>query len=275
MKNRIKETIIISSFIFISIILYCILSNEIKFGDIFLNLSTELIGILITIIILDNIMKHREEKKHLPIKISMFNNVQSFLIEICNFWSVLYFYSQEFSNEIDFRKLFERDTFEKIVENLDLESSRRNWFETIHNESKKIYNKGRLMDNYITFLDPEIISKILYLIEDKFFINSLISISNSREYDIRNKIPKPTYLGAYYHIPDEEVFKSIHFIYNWCQKTYFYLSTQKINVKKLDSIFPRLNKETSIITHEKKTDQINKYKYWEKEQLKNSMEEKT
>ncbi|PKO16811.1 MAG: hypothetical protein CVU39_06230 [Chloroflexi bacterium HGW-Chloroflexi-10] len=157
------------------------------FNDLWLNLLSEGVGIVVTVFVIDRLLKNREKNRWLPAKnflySKLFTLTNDFLVHFIpvQYWkieSVVYVFGEcevMVGFEIDY------DLFpEMVANNFGLEESVPQTgftdietLETLSNEIKDV------LSNYIELIEPELLSKLLDLEDTLVFLLKLNEMSKS------------------------------------------------------------------------------------------------
>lgn len=212
-------------------------SECLNLGDLFLNLLAGFIASILTISIIDHILKCEHEKNTLPLKLSLYRDVQLFTSRIIELWQEMYVQSIESRSEIAIEELFSENTINGIYDCLDLEGKpniipAQNWFLYIENNLSEIQKRGEIiLDRYISVAPPELLQSIHHLISDSAFAGiGLKSLNLVRALDKRERIPRIPILRAYAVFPSERDFAEIDILLKWCNENYNELSGKSSTV---------------------------------------------
>ena len=226
-----KPLLITISFAIASFVFWLIFSNELNWGDLFLNLLAGFIASILTIAVIDHILKREQEQSELPLKLALYRDVQLFTSRIIGLWKEMYVQSIEQRSIISIDELFSKETMEAIYDNLDLEGRpsiipEQDWFTYINCNYKEIQNCGeKILDRYISVASPIILQSIHHLISDSAFAGLGLKIVNQiRDVDVRNGIPRVPLLRCYSFPPSERDYEEIYILFKWCNESYIELS---------------------------------------------------
>lgn len=147
----------------IFLFLWVVTAQEIRWSDLFLNLLACFITSSITIGVIERITRKIEKEKALPIRQSIYRDVQLYLSRIIGLWEEMYIQSQEDRDNIPIEKLFSEEIMSRIFTSLDLEGNpnvipRQNWFTYIENSAMEMETLSeRILTRYSYNLPPELI----------------------------------------------------------------------------------------------------------------------
>ncbi len=216
---------------------WVVCSERLNLGDLFLNLLAGFIASILTISIIDHILKCEHEKNTLPLKLSLYRDVQLFTSRIIGLWQEMYVQSIESRSEIAIEELFSENTINAIYDCLDLEGKpnvipAQDWFLYIDNNLSEIQKCGEIiLDRYISVAPPELLQSIHHLISDSAFAGFGLKVLNRvRAFDLRKRIPRLPMLRAYAIFPSERDFAEIDNLLKWCNKNYDELSGKSSTV---------------------------------------------
>ncbi|MBO3333424.1 hypothetical protein [Clostridium perfringens] len=269
-KNKVYLIIII--FTLIALIVWRSDSNCGTLSDFGLNLFTELIGILITIGIVENIVKKQNKKNMLPAKAAMYREIQLFLSRLIGFWGEVYHNSVPGENPNTVTQLFSKESFENMGRYLNLNSNANvipptTWEQWFSSEGEDLYERGqKIMNRYYSNMDPEIFRYIHFLVDDSHFISTMKSISLIKSTDILTKVPRPQNLSAYYPMPDTEILDTVLKLFSWCETTYDELKANGYHVYKVSVSYANkknVDCPSSMMTKDELNSQIQQFINWQ------------
>jgi hypothetical protein len=251
--KRIKNSIInekllilvVIVLIIIGLILWLLVKKTKDFG---LNFTTEILGAVITVFILDRLIKKREEDKNIPLKIAIYEDIRLYTTRYIGFWIETYLLSVPEDPPKDISDFFSKIGMPKILSYLHLDSepnvtpSQKWWDWIVHNAKEFKVNGEKILDRYSGFLDPEIFGH-LHRLTESHFNGCLIMIPAIRQSDNIYKTPRVKVLGNYSIEPMEDDFKAILGLVNWCENSYNDLLKHKIDLLKVGAYDDYANRE--------------------------------
>ena len=236
MKIKIKQLFKKNALIFILTILLFLTfrlwrsgNNPGTVSDFSLNLFTEILGVALTVLIVDKLIKRENERQLLPLKLAIYHEVFVFTSRIISFWSSIQ--SKLLENNLlaeedralNIEELFHKRLFDKIVLNLDLESPaavfpKRPWIQYIPQSTEDILTVGeKILNRYTELIDYQLFKDIHHITEKGMIIKGLEKIEGF--YRINKSLGTKTHtLRKYYFVEKEEDFEAIINLYNWCKK---------------------------------------------------------
>ena len=236
-------------------------SEHLNLGDLFLNLLAGFIASILTILIIDHILKREHEKNTLPLKLSLYRDVQLLSSRIIRLWEEMYVQSIEHRSGIAVEELFSENTMKEIYDCLDLEGKpnitpAQDWFLYIDNHLSEIQKCGeKILDRYINVASPELLQSIHHLISDSAIAGMGLEIMNRvRALDIRDSFPRLPMLRAYALFPNERDFAEIDNLIKWCNENFDELSGKSSTVYQVTQKVTIINPHvppSSIISREK------------------------
>lgn len=269
-----KPLLITVAFAIVSFVFWLIFSNELNWGDLFLNLLAGFIASILTIAVIDHILKREQEQNELPLKFALYRDVQLFTSRIIGLWQEMYVQSIEQRSKISIDELFSKETMKAIFENLDLEGKpniipEQNWFLYISNNYADIQKKGeKILDRYINIASPDLMQSIHHLISDSTFAGMPLGLLNQiKATDLRSGIPRLPLLIANTISPSERDFVEIKNLFKWCNKNYTELSGKSSTIYQIAQNVSIINPHvmpSSVITQEKISKYETAYTEWAK-----------
>ena len=239
--RRNEALAVVIAFTIITAIAWRYCPEESALGDLTLNLFAGFISSIITIAVIEKVIKHQKERDARPLREALYRDVQLFTSRLTSLWAEMYVESTVNQDTIPLNILFSPNLITKLYSTLDLEGTtntvtKLNWFSYIEQQQKGLINRGnKICADYITIADPEIIHIIHYLINDSMFLGLLHIISDVRCVDIAKGIPRPTLLCCYLPEATQTDYDMILKLINWCHSEYESLHNAK---EKAQYIFP-------------------------------------
>lgn len=207
-------------------VLWQISTDTHNYSDLWLNLLAGFITSIITITVIDNIIKKQQEKKEKPFRIALYRDIQFFSSKLISFWQEMYVQSNVNRDNISVNELFTAEQIGSIYVNLDLEGNpniipKQDWFTYIDEASSDLIERGnRILDRYVSVAEPELFQAIHHLVNDSPFIGVLWTAKRIRLVDISNKIPRHPLLQSYVIAPTDKDYSAIKTLLTWCQEEY-------------------------------------------------------
>lgn len=270
--------LITALFAVVSFVLWFLASEQHDFADLWLNLLSGFISSMITIAVIDRILKKQKDKNEIPLGKAMYRDIQLFTSRFVNLWEEMYVQSTESRSEISVDDLFSFETINSIRNNLDLEGKPnidppQNWFTYINSCRNDLVTRGeKIIASYVNFADPDIIQSIHYLINDSFLMGNLSTLQTLHVYDLANHIPRPTLLTSYTPepTPSESDTEMVSQLFSWCRSQYENLHDDTkqttIDIYPIPSKICIINPTkppSSIMTEEKRDELIKQFIEWQ------------
>jgi hypothetical protein len=189
-----------------------------------ISLSASILSTIFTVAIVDKLLKKSEEKKNVPLKCAVYEDVRLFIVEFINFWQGINIAASESHTAVTIDILFESNYFEGILHRLNLDKSpnitpKNTWWYWINKESIRYsLMLDKIFNRYSTVVDPEIFKALHYLAEEDPMLMCLRDAEIIHQSDIRKGFFRPKYLAAYLVKTNENFFSEIKNIYYWCVK---------------------------------------------------------
>lgn len=260
----------------ITFVLWFFSSDKHDFADLWLNLLSGFISSIITIAVIDKILKNQKDKNETPLKKAMYRDIQLFTSRFIGLWGEMYIQSTEKRDKLFADNLFESDTIDYIRNNLDLEGRpnvlpAQNWFTYVDSCRKDLVNRGeKIINSYVSIADPEVIQSIHYLINDSFLIGNLSFLQKVHSVDLIENIPRPPLLACYTPGSNTADKEMVSQLLSWCRMQYKKLhdNTNKTTIDiypiphEICVINPK-NPPSSMMSEERKTDLFNRFTEWQ------------
>lgn len=273
LKNNVAS-IITAVLAAVFMILWMISNKENSISDLWLNLSSGFISSFITIVIVDRIIRKQKKQKELPLRKSMYRDIQLFTSRYVYLWKEMYEQCSMDRSEISVEDLFSEDKLEVIRNNLNLKKypnvePKQNWFMHIINQEKDLITRGeKILANYHNMLDPEIVHAIHYLVNDSALLGRLSLIERIYASDLNNKIPRPPLLCAYMVPVSKDDIKMTVRLIKWCRDQYSQFNREDcLNIYPVPTTFAfSSSAPSSIMTEQDKKRYYEGFEEWRKNQ---------
>ncbi len=203
-----------------------------------LNAFTETLGILVTVLIVDQLIRRREESRLLPQQAAAYEDVRLLISRMVSFWSETYKSSVSGASPATLEDLFSDKSFEKICSHLNMDSQpnvipRRTWWEWFPQNMMEFKKMAEtILERHNFILDPEAYSAVhkiaTHILDPEM-------ITTSRQIDMKSGFPRPKVLGHYWFLI-EDYAAPILYLVSWCEKKRKLLeSSGATNLKKVIS----------------------------------------
>lgn len=215
--------------------------------DFGLNFFTEILGAIVTILVIDRIIKNREEGKYIPQKLAIYEDVRLFMSRYLHFWLSTFKESVPEDDPPNIETFFSENGLGKIWPHLYLDAvpkvtPQRTWWDWLVQSGDDLTKLGdKILQRHSGLLDPIAYRYIHQLTECTFF-SSIKLIPTLRAIDINDGFPRPKILQSYSSKPSEDDYQAMIGLYVWCQNTFETLTKHDENLKKVSKYLPATNK---------------------------------
>lgn len=197
-----------------------------------LNMLTELLGVVLTLLVIDFSSKRRLQKERMPLRINAYNDICNFLNSNLSFWKELFEKSVPESVPLpsSFEDFMKAETFAQISKYLDMESKKTNvlpeqiLWDYIPNRIRGHRDKAeKILDKYTVAvpLKSELAS---YLSESSQAIESLgkflVTMASMHGIKMAGKVWSRPQQIPFHDILKEKYFPAISGIYTFCKNEY-------------------------------------------------------
>jgi hypothetical protein len=217
--------------------------------DFGLNFFTEISGATITVVILDRLIKTREDRKNIPQKLAAYEDVRLYVSRYISFWTQTFAECVPGPEPENLSLFFSEQGMSKILNYLYMDSEPnvtppRKWWDWIPHNAKEFRDNGdKILDRHYGNLDPEAYGYVHQLTESSFN-GVLLMIPSIKETDILYKFPRVKVLGSYTIKPQKEDYTAILGLISWCENSYLKLHRYNPTLKKIAAYTP--NKEERL-----------------------------
>ena len=139
-----------------------------------LNFLTEMLGVAITILIIDRLIQEREQTRTIPQKLAAYEDIRLYVARYIGFWSDAFRLSVPEEDPETFEDFFSEKGMNKIFNNLYLDSEpnvsppRKWWDWIVHNAKEFKENGDKILNRYSYNLDPIAFGFLHHLTESSF-----------------------------------------------------------------------------------------------------------
>ena len=223
LNNKIIRLYIIMFFlIIIGLILWQFIPCLEEFG---LSFFTGMIGVFITIAIVENILKSIDAEKTVPLRLAAYEEIRSYLGKYIDFWASAYRDSVPDNPPDTIQDLFTEIEMEKICQNLYLDSNKPSvipkmkYWDWIAQSAERFKENGdKILDRYVNCLDPTAF-RYIHQITDSGLILALRNILNMRKHYEDASVPRLPVLSTYAK-PMKTNLDDINGLIQWCEQQY-------------------------------------------------------
>lgn len=206
--------------------------------DFGLNAFTELLGVALTIFIVNRVFENRQKREELPARILVYKEITAMTNRIILFWSRIEMAtSVERSNNVD--ELLNQENIARLAQKLDLlgdppPNTAKNWLEFFEQEITLVQNyHTKLLSNYVNHLTPDQVSLIHGIAEESIFsLSGFHGMVNSYNENVKkyssNMSIFPSYLSAILPAPNYS-YSNIIELHHICLEENIFLEEQGIS----------------------------------------------
>ena len=242
------KILIFTLIIFLLIGLFCWLYCP-KYTDFGLNFFTEILGVAITVFIIDRIIKNRDDESKIPYKLALYEDVKIFTNRYINFWVELYRCSVPEEEPKTIELFFSDSGMAKIFDYLYMDSEpnvypQTKMFNWIFQNAKEFKENGsKIIQRHFHTVDPDVYRCIHHLSES-IFISQFLNIPSIIQFDNETNYPRIKILKKYSIKPKHADYNSILGILRWCDKTYNQLRKYDKSITRVSSYSPMKDRKT-------------------------------
>ncbi len=200
-----KILLYLTLLIIIGIILWFNSKNFKEFG---LNFTTEIIGVVITILIVDRLAVKREAERLLPMKMVVYKETSLLFNRFLSLIFGLYSHTIEENPPKNTKEFLESNLMRKAFIYTDINAKanttqRENIIINIANQAKDLIQRAeKILDKYSIFLEPEMANLIHTCFIENVFISTLPHTQHTIQ--LRKNLPYPESLIFHIHELREE-----------------------------------------------------------------------
>ena len=247
-KNIKSEKVIILTIICLLLIgLLCWMCST-KTEQFGLNFFTEMLGVAVTVFVIDRLIQNREETRSIPQKLAAYEDVRLYTSRYISFWTSAYRESVPEDEPETIETFFSETGMTKILNHLYMDSEPnvtppRKWWDWIVHNAKEFKDNGdKLLDRHSHNLDPVAFGYVHQLTES-IFNNVLLMSPSIRQSDISMKFPRVKVLGSYSMPPPKEDYEAILGLIKWCNEQYSILNKHSNSIKMVSEYYKDKNRK--------------------------------
>ncbi len=243
-KNEKVIILTILALLLIGLLCWIGSKNTEAFG---LNFFTEILGVTVTVFVIDRLIQSREERKNIPQKIAAYEDVRLYTSRYIHFWTQAYRESVPEEDPETIQDFFSERGMTKIFSHLYMDSEPnvipiRKWWDWIFTNAKEFKNNGdKILDRHSHNLDPVAFGLIHQLTESRFN-EMILSIPTTRQIDILENYPRVEVLGNYTMKPQQDDFHAILGLVKWCNEQYVNLKPNNDSIKNVSEYSRNIGK---------------------------------
>lgn len=246
-KNIKSEKVIILTILCLLLIgLLCWMCST-KTEQFGLNFFTEMLGVAVTVFVIDRLIQNREETRSIPQKLAAYEDVRLYTSRYISFWTSAYRESVPEDEPETIEAFFSKIGMTKILNHLYMDSEPnvtppRKWWDWIVHNAKEFKDNGdKLLDRHSHNLDPVAFGYVHQLTES-MFNNVLLMSPSIRQSDISMKFPRVKVLGSYSMPPPKEDYEAILGLVKWCNEQYSILKKHSNSIKMVSEYYKDKNR---------------------------------
>jgi hypothetical protein len=227
--------IVLSIFVVIGFILWIASDGDLK--DFGLNFFTEILGVVITVLIIDKLVKDREQKKMAPLKLAEYEDALRLYSEFVSFWKDAYMISVNEEFPETYKEFLSENGIGKVFINLNLNTKpnvappRTWWTWILDNHKKWIEGCDKYLERHSAYSDPELF-KLIHGFAEGAFMKLLPMISTIKQLDQKEQFPRLPTLGNYAIQPQKIDYENLINIHSCLNRIYKDLSKEFTSVRK-------------------------------------------
>lgn len=213
-----------------------------------LNAFTEILGIILTVVFVDQLIRQQEIKRTLPLQAAVYEDIRLLTTrvirfwedafrravprpapsELIQFWEAIYKKTISQSVPLTVEQLLSTETIDVIRMYLDLDSQpnvtpQRTWWEWLPEQEEDFRTRGeRILQRHMGILDPQTYALIHQFVSG---VDVSPSIRTMRKSDQELGYPRPQNLGSYW-ITNGEVLNTVVKLNEWCIEKKQFLEKQ-------------------------------------------------
>jgi hypothetical protein len=216
------------------------ISGWAEFG---LNAFTEILGIIVTIVFVDQLIRQQELRRTLPLQSAAYEDVRILTTRIIWFWEAAFYQAVphpvpsilaqilEASPDLSVSRitlpssveqLFSLESINAIRVCLDLDSQPnvappRTWWEWLPQQEQEFYSRAeRILERHAVSLDPEAYALVHQLMNNLLHPDTGMRIMGAvRQFDQQQGFPRPHNLAAYWGTTAEAL-ETVVKLNEWC-----------------------------------------------------------
>lgn len=190
-----------------------------RLSDFGLNAFTETLGLILTVLLVDTLLRRHEKARLLPQMQTAYEDVRLLVSRIILFWSEIYRLSVPEPCPADVNALLSPRAFEQMLQSLNMNADanvtpRRSWFEAFPQGIQDHLDQANMiLQRHSTVLDPEAYRCVHSLTRMLLTPQLMAAI---RQSDREHHCPRPAVLQSYFAL-GEDYLDSINTLVAWCK----------------------------------------------------------
>jgi hypothetical protein len=213
-----------------------------------LNFFTEMLGVGVTVFVIDRLIQNREETRSIPQKLAAYEDVRLYASRYISFWTSAYRESVPEEEPETMESFFSESGMTKILNHLYMESEpnvtppRKWWDWIVHNAKEFKENGDKILDRHTHNLDPIAFGYVHQLTESSFN-NTLLMSPSIRQSDSLIQFPRVKVLESYSIAPQKEDYDAILGLIKWCNEQYSSLKKHSDSIKQVSEYYKDKNRK--------------------------------
>lgn len=191
--------------------------------DFGLNAFTEILGIIITVVIVERLLARQEARRNMPLKAAAYEDVRLLVSRLVSLLRTMFIEAVPQPAPTTVDALLTKESVDSIVSNLNVDAEApvfpdKKWFEYLRDvgdEQRQAAEK--ILERYAATLDPKAYQLVHKLLDGTLDIG-LMTPSTVRHLDRVKGWPRPTVLG-FYTVIDSIDPEPIRLLYEWTVET--------------------------------------------------------
>jgi len=216
--------------------------------DFGLNFFTEMLGVAVTIIVIDRLIEGREQRKSIPLKLASYEDIRIYTARYIAFWTQVFRDSVPEDDPKTIELFFSKESMSKVQQYLYMDSEpnvspKMRYSDWIVQNAKEFKEKGNnILDRHGYNLDPEVYGHV-HALTESMFNGMLLHINSIEQTDARMKFPRVRTFGNYSFYFSGEDYTAVLGLIRWCEETYLKLKGHSRFIKESIFYFPQSNKK--------------------------------
>lgn len=201
-----------------------------RWSDFGLNALTEILGIILTVVFVDYLIRLQELRRTLPLQAAAYEDVRSLMTGVVRFWETAYKLSVPTQSPSTVEELFSLRSIDAVRAYLDLDSQpnvapARTWWEYMPQQERQFDSLAeRILERHAGSLDPVAYALVHQLLTG--FLNpntGLRIIAGIYQHDRQTGFPRAHNLASYWGTTENNLEPIIR-LTSWCCEKKEYLA---------------------------------------------------
>ncbi|MBT1697896.1 hypothetical protein KK083_13470 [Fulvivirgaceae bacterium PWU4] len=220
-------------------------------SDFGLNFFTEILGVFVTVLIIDYLVEQREKRKLIPVRLAIYHDAQRFFIRFYSFWVEAYRISVPDKAPPTIERFFSDEGIGKVFHNLWLDSQPnvtppRDWWTWIGQHREELTEKGhKFLERHVIYADP-ILYKAIHAFCEGTFMTTLPLMNSIRQSDAQFGSKRLHILGNCAPRPQTEDYENMLQVYYWLRNNFDVLKRHESRIFKVS--YEAITDENRVLT---------------------------